>query len=144
MGKLSVKNLENLFKRRSIEMKCLKCLLLSAILALPCYAEICSPYWVVFGDKELNLSTRVYASVSINDTLCRGKDLVMFVSSSKAGSFELKKNDVWHVNKFSHGFLGCWEGIEIKKDFKTVLKIGYLTFDAQRKLLDEIGFIKGW
>jgi hypothetical protein len=143
MGKLPVKNLENLFKRRGVEMKCLKCLLFSAILALPCYAEIDRSYWVVFGDKELNLSTRVYASVYINDTFCRLKDLDMFVSSSKAGSFELKKNDVWHVNKFSHGFFGCFEGIEIKKDFKTVLKIGYLTFEAQRELLDEIGFIKG-
>lgn len=143
MGKLSVKNLENLFKRRSIEMKCLKCLLLSAILALPCYAEISRSYWVVFGDKELNLSTRVSAAVSINDIFCRTKDLDMYVCSSKAGSLELKKNDLWHVNKFSHGFWGCWEGIEIKKDFKTVLKIGYLTFDAQRELLDEIGFIKG-
>jgi hypothetical protein len=72
-------------------MKCLKCLLLSGILALPCYAEICSLYWVVFGDKELNLSTRAYASVYINDAMCRLKDLDMFVSSSKAGSFELKK-----------------------------------------------------
>lgn len=143
MGKLSVKNLENLFKRRSIEMKCLKCLLLSAILALPCYAELRSSYWVVFGDKELNLSTRVSAKVSINDTLCQLKDLAMVVSSSKAGSFELKKDDAWYVIKFSHGFLGCWEGIEIKKDFKTVLKIGYLTFDTQRELLDEMGFIKG-
>ena len=127
-------------------MKCLKCLLLSAILALPCYAEISRSYWVVFGDKELNLSTRVSAVVNINDTLCRIKDLDMYVCSSKAGSFELKKNDVWHVNKFSHGFgfFGCFEGIEIKKDFKTVLKIGYLTFDAQRELLDEIGLIKGW
>ena len=93
MGKLSVKNLENLSKRRSIEMKCLKCLLLSAILALPCYAEISRSYWVVFGDKELNLSTRVSAVVSINDIFCRTRDLDMYVYSSKVGSLELKKND---------------------------------------------------
>lgn len=125
-------------------MKCLKCLLLSAILALPCYAEICSSYWVVFGDKELNLSTRVQANICIGDLFCRLKDLDMYVYSSKAGSVELEKNDLWHVYKFSHGFFGCFEGIEIKKDFKTVLKIGYLTIEAQRELLDEIGRIKGW
>ena len=124
-------------------MKCLKCLLLSAILALPCYAEISRSYWVVFGDKELNLSTRVSAIVSINDISCQIKDLDMYVFSSKAVSLELKKYDLWHVYKFSHGFFGCFEGIEIKKDFKTVLKIGYLTFEAQRELLDEIGLIKG-
>ena len=119
-------------------MKCLKCLLFSAILALPCYAEMFGSYWVVFGDKELNLSTRVQANIHIGDLICRHKDLIMSVFSSKAGSFELKKSDVWHAYKFSPGFWGCFEGIEIKRDFKTVLKIGYLTVEEQRKLLNEI------
>lgn len=72
-------------------MKCLKCLLVSVILVLPCYAEMFGSYWVVFGDKELNLSTRVQANIHIGDLICRQKSLVMSVFSSKADSFELKK-----------------------------------------------------